>query len=93
MYSRATQRLLLPFVQRLTILIQALFGFLLAFETNPWINESGYQNAYGAMAGISAGVLILWVPLYFWGKRIRHRTWKWPIMSLVHWNDDREVGE
>ncbi|UNI14452.1 hypothetical protein JDV02_001081 [Purpureocillium takamizusanense] len=72
---------------------KSLFGFLLSFETNPWIERSGYQNAYGAMAGISAGVLVLWVPLYIWGKRIRHSTWKWPVMVLVHWSDDREVGE
>ncbi|KAJ6446314.1 putative MFS-type transporter [Purpureocillium lavendulum] len=72
---------------------KSLFGFLLSFETNPWINQSGYQNAYGAMAGISAGVLILWVPLYFWGKKVRHSTWKWPMVAFVHWDDDREVGE
>ncbi|KIE00041.1 MFS transporter, partial [Metarhizium majus ARSEF 297] len=72
---------------------KSLFGFLLSFETNPWINASGYQNAYGAMAGISAGVLILWIPLYFWGKKIRHATWKWRVLSFIHWNDDREVGE
>ncbi|PHH90807.1 hypothetical protein CDD83_2606 [Cordyceps sp. RAO-2017] len=72
---------------------KSLFGFFLSFETNPWINSSGYQNAYGAMAGISAAVLIMWVPLYIWGKRIRHGTWKWSVVSFVHWSDDREVGE
>lgn len=72
---------------------QALFGFLFAFETNPWIDQSGYQNAYGAMAGISAGVLILWWPLYVWGKRVRHSTWKWPVVYFVRWGHDREVGE
>ncbi|KAK5990310.1 MFS transporter cpaT-like protein [Cladobotryum mycophilum] len=72
---------------------KSLFGFFLSFETNPWINKSGYQNAYGAMAGISAAVLIMWVPLYFWGKSIRHRTWKWSVISFVHWDGDRECGE
>lgn len=71
----------------------ALFGFLLSFYTNPWVDASGYQNAYGAMAGISAGVIILWIPLYIWGKKIRHMTWHWPIMSYIHWAEDREVGE
>ena len=71
----------------------ALFGFLLSFYTNPWINKSGYQDAYGAMAGISAGVLIMWIPLYYWGKQIRHTTWNWPMLSFLHWTDDREVGE
>ncbi|KYK58287.1 MFS transporter [Drechmeria coniospora] len=72
---------------------KSLFGFLLSFETNSWVNESGYQNAYGAMAGISAAVLIAWLPLYYWGKKIRHRSLRWRIVSFVHWDDDREVGE
>ena len=71
----------------------ALFGFLLSFYTNPWVAESGYQNAYGAMAGIAAAVIIMWVPLYIWGTKIRHVTWHWPIISYIHWSDDREVGE
>jgi hypothetical protein len=45
------------------------------------------------MAGISAIILILWVPLYVWGRRIRHATWAWPVISYVHWSEDREVGE
>lgn len=71
----------------------ALFGFLLSFYTNPWVNNSGYQNAYGTMAGIASCILILWLPLYFWGKNVRHATWHWPVISYIHWNDDREVGE
>lgn len=71
----------------------ALFGFLLSFYTNPWVEQSGYLNAYGAMAGISAFVLVLWVPLYVWGRHIRHVTWSWPVISYIHWSEDREVGE
>ena len=71
----------------------AIFGFALSFYTNPWIGESGYRDAYGAMAGISATVIMLWVPLYIWGKRIRHATLNWPVMSYIHWSEDREVGE
>lgn len=76
-----------------TMAFKSAFGFLLSFYTNPWIEQSGYVNAYGAMAGISAAVLIFWVPLYIWGKRIRHATWNWGVTSYVHWDEDREVGE
>lgn len=72
---------------------EALFGFLLSFYTNPWVEQSGYLNAYGAMAGIAAFVLILWVPLFYFGKAVRHSTWHWPVLSYIHWKDDREVGE
>jgi hypothetical protein len=58
---------------------------------NSWIEESGYLNAYGAMVGISSAVLLFWVVLYVWGKRIRHATWNWRLISYVHWDEDREV--
>lgn len=72
----------------------AAFGFLLNFYANHWIVSSGYQNSFGAMAGIIAAVLIVALPLYFWGRRIRRATWQWDfIKQLVHWTEDREVGE
>lgn len=72
---------------------KSLFGFLLSFYTNPWVAQAGYLNAYGVMAAISAAVLLGWVPLFFWGKKIRHATWRWRVISYIHWSDDREVGE
>jgi len=27
------------------------------------------------------------------GKRIRHATWNWRLISYVHWDEDREVWE
>lgn len=32
---------------------KSAFGFLLSFYTNPWIAESGYSRAFGAMVGSS----------------------------------------
>ncbi|KAI1178762.1 MFS general substrate transporter [Nemania sp. FL0916] len=78
----------------LTVLgFKSLFGFLLSFYTNPWVQEVGYLNAYGTMAAIAAAVLLLWIPLYFWGNALRRRTWEWKLISYVHWTSDREVGE
>lgn len=71
----------------------AIFGFLLSFYTNTWVEEAGYENAFGAMAGIASAVLVMWVPLFVWGKTIRNESWKWRIVRYVHWNEDREVGE
>ncbi len=71
----------------------ALFGFLLSFYTNPWINSVGYFNAYGTMAGISAFIILCGLPLYIYGKRIRHASWHWGVVKYVHWDEDREVGE
>lgn len=72
----------------------AAFGFLLSFYTNPWIAKSGYQHAFGAMAGISAAILVMWIPFFIYGKRIRQSSLEWPIIKrTVKWSLDREVGE
>jgi hypothetical protein len=72
----------------------AAFGFLLSFYTNPWVAQAGYGRAFGTMAAISGAVQLLWVPMFFFGKRIRQRSWQWPfVRRLAHWAEDREVGE
>lgn len=73
---------------------KSAFGFLLSFYTNPWVDEAGYSHAYGAMAGISGGLLVLGTIFFFFGKSIRRYTWHWGyVRRLAHWSDDREVGE
>jgi hypothetical protein len=72
---------------------KSMFGFLLSFYTNPWIAQTGYSAAYGAMAGICGGVLVLWIPLFFYGKRIRVFVHHWKYLQWVKWDEDRESGE
>ncbi|KAH7141089.1 major facilitator superfamily domain-containing protein [Dactylonectria macrodidyma] len=72
---------------------KSAFGFLLGFYTNPWVDKSGYAVAYGEMAAICGGVLIFWIPLFLWGKKLRQKTISWRIMKFVRWDVDREVGE
>ena len=70
----------------------ALLGFLLSFYTNEWIAAVGYTAAFGEMALISGVILLLFIPFFFWGKRIRHASWKWGVIQkLAHWDKDREV--
>jgi hypothetical protein len=71
----------------------AAFGFLLSFYTNPWIDSAGYLNALGALAGICAAILILWIPLFIWGKQVRIWSLGLRAMKGVRWGEDREVGE
>ncbi|KIX08714.1 uncharacterized protein Z518_03371 [Rhinocladiella mackenziei CBS 650.93] len=73
---------------------KACFGFLLGFYTNPWVQQDGYLGAFGAMGGIEGAILLGFVPFYFWGSYWRRMSWNWPfIRRIVHWADDREVGE
>ena len=78
---------------RQLINVTACFGFLLSFYTNPWIAELGYTRAFCSMAAINGAVLFLAVPLFFFGKRIRHSSLEWRALRFVHWSEDREVGE
>ncbi|KAH6708836.1 major facilitator superfamily domain-containing protein [Leptodontidium sp. MPI-SDFR-AT-0119] len=71
---------------------KSCFGFLLSFYTNVWV-EKGYGLAYGEMAAISGGCLLLWIPLFIWGRSIRRSSLKWRVVSFISWADDREVGE
>jgi hypothetical protein len=71
-----------PFASELTVLIVGLkniFGFGFGYAVIPWINRSGVSGFYGALAGIQFGTLLLGLPLWFWGKRIRHITAKWKL--------------
>lgn len=72
---------------------KSAFGFLLGFYTNPWVDKHGYAVAYGEMAAICGGVLLFWIPLFLWGKKLRQKTISWRIMKFVRWDVDREVGE
>ncbi|KAJ5746508.1 major facilitator superfamily domain-containing protein [Penicillium odoratum] len=72
---------------------KAAFGFLLFFYTNPWIAKDGFLTSTGAMAGILGAVILGGIPMYIWGKQIRHSTLRWRVMDIVRWNEDRETGE
>ncbi|CAG8157663.1 unnamed protein product [Penicillium salamii] len=83
----------LPWIVPVLGLALWAFGFLLSFYTNPWIESAGYSTSFGIQAGIIAAVLILWVPLYIWGKRIRAWYMQLSLARYVQWKSDREVGE
>jgi hypothetical protein len=65
----------------------------MSFYANPWVDRDGYAGVFGTMSGFSFVVLTLWIPLYIWGKQIRHATLKWRVMRHIHWDLDRETGE
>lgn len=75
-------------------ILVAVFGFLLSFYVNVWVQKSGYLSVFGTLAGISAAVFLSTIPFYFFGNRMRQATWKWKFSrQFLHWHPDREVGE
>lgn len=58
------------------------FGFLHGIV--PWVGESGYEKAFGTLAGLYVAIIGLAIPLYYFGARIRRHTssqWK-----LINWS-------
>lgn len=64
----------------LIIGLKNIVGFGFSYAVIPWLNASGYERTFGAMAGIYTAIMLLGVPLWYWGKRIRHATSKWKII-------------
>jgi hypothetical protein len=62
--------------------LKNVFGFGFSYATVPWIEASGYIGIYSTLAGIQFGTILLGVPLWYWGKQIRHATAKW---KLIMW--------
>lgn len=54
------------------------FGFLYAIV--PWVDEVGYEAAFGTMAGVYIAVCALAIPVALYGQRIRHITAEWRII-------------
>jgi hypothetical protein len=54
------------------------FGFL--YGVVPWVTEVGYVDAFGTQAGVYVAILLLAVPLVFFGQRMRHASAKWRII-------------
>ena len=74
-----------PIAPELTLLVLGLknvFGFGFGYAVYPFIARSGWNHFWGTMTGIQAAVILLGIPLYFYGKQIRHLSARW---NLIIW--------
>jgi hypothetical protein len=74
----------LPVAFEALLLVNAfkqLFAFGFAYGIVPWVTEDGYKGAFGAMAGIQMALMMFGLPLYCYGKQIRHKSAGWKIIS------------
>jgi hypothetical protein len=60
--------------------LKQIFAFGFAYGIVPWVTLDGYGGAFGAMAGLQFGVLLLAVPLWYYGKQIRHKSGGWKVI-------------
>jgi len=75
----------LPVAGEALLLINGLktisLGFGFSYGVIPWVSGSGYQSAFGTMAGINSGIMLLGVPLYYFGRTIRRKTANWKVIA------------
>ena len=60
--------------------LKQLFSFGFSYAVIPWLIKDGYQKAFGVMVGINGIVLLLGVPIYYFGKQVRHKSAGWKVI-------------
>lgn len=68
----------------------AIIGFGLSATTNSWIASSGELVALSEMAAINAFVLLLAVPMFYYGAKLRRWSLGWRAVRFVAWEEARE---
>jgi hypothetical protein len=58
-----------------------IFAFGFSYGVVPWIMRSGYQGAFGEMVAIQCGVILFALPLWYYGKKLRHASANWKVIS------------
>ena len=73
----------LPVGYEAILLVNALkqiFAFGFSYGVIPWTTLDGYAGAFGAMAGIQFALVFLGLPLWYFGKKLRHISGGWKII-------------
>ncbi|KAH9904305.1 major facilitator superfamily domain-containing protein [Xylariomycetidae sp. FL2044] len=53
---------------------RGIISFGVSYGITPFIARSGYDGAFGTFGGLTAALGLLGIPVYVWGKQIRHFT-------------------
>lgn len=55
-------------------LVRNTMGFAMGYAVTPWLNHSGLQNTFIAIAFMHLGCSLLYYPFIYFGKAERKRT-------------------
>lgn len=61
--------------------LKNVFAFGFSYGIVPWVNRNGFGGAFSIMVGIQSGVILLGIPLWYYGKQIRHKSASWKLIS------------
>ena len=64
---------------------KSIIGFGLSAYTNTWIADSGEAVALSEMGVITGVILLLALPMFFWGARIRRWSLGWRLVRFIRW--------
>lgn len=56
---------------------RGIMSFGVSYGIAPFIEQSGYDGAFGAFSGLTGAFGIIGIPIFIWGKQIRRFTSKW----------------
>ncbi|SCU79313.1 LAFA_0B02212g1_1 [Lachancea sp. 'fantastica'] len=65
-----------------TAIINNTISCIFTFVCSDWLDASGTENTYIALAVINFGIALFAVPVYIWGKKIRTVTKRWYVGSI-----------
>jgi hypothetical protein len=60
--------------------LKNVFSFGFSFAIVPWVTLSGFQGAFGTMVGVQCALMLFGVPLWYYGKKIRHKSAGWRVI-------------
>jgi hypothetical protein len=73
----------LPVSYEALLLVNAfkqIFAFGFSYGIVPWVTLDGFKGAFGAMCGIQFAIVLLGLPLWYYGKQIRHTSAAWKVI-------------
>ena len=62
------------------IAVKNIIGFGFSHGAAPWIIHLGFKKPLAEMAGITFASILLGLPLYIYGKRLRFASAKWKLI-------------
>jgi MFS family permease len=62
--------------------LKNLVAFGMSYGAVPWLLNAGWMKMWGAATGICAGILLLSIPMYLFGKAARRMTAQWWFVKV-----------
>jgi hypothetical protein len=60
--------------------LKNMIGFGFAYAIVPWLTAWGDKRSIGTITGIMFACMLLWVPLFIFGKKLRFAAARWKLI-------------